>query len=71
MLFEFLQLQHLFKILCYRASDLSREKFNKTWDWLGFGGLEMVCPKRAKPWQLLRLYKLESFQSSPTVKQDI
>jgi hypothetical protein len=50
---------------------LSREKFNKTWDWLGFGGLEMVWPKRAKPCQLLRVYNLESFQSSPTVKQDI
>jgi hypothetical protein len=50
---------------------LSQEKINKTWGWFGFGGLEMVWPKRAKPCLLLRLYNWDSFQSSPTVKQDI
>jgi hypothetical protein len=70
-LFEFRQLQHLLEILFYRASDFESRLFNKTWNWLGFGCLEMVWPKRAKPCQLLRLYNLESCQSSPTVKQDI
>jgi hypothetical protein len=70
-LFEFRQLQHLLEILFYGASDFESSLFNKNWGWLGFGGLEMVWPKRAKPYQLLRLHNLESFQSSPTVKQEI
>jgi hypothetical protein len=32
---------------------LIQKKFKKSGGWHGFGGLVVLYPKRAKPWQLL------------------
>jgi hypothetical protein len=50
---------------------LSKEKVKKSCGWHGFGSLEVVWPKRAKPCQLLPLYNFASSETSSTVKQDI
>jgi hypothetical protein len=45
-LFEFRKLQHLLKILSYCTSDFESRKVQGSWDWHGFGGLEVLWPKR-------------------------
>ena len=70
-LFDFRQLEHLLEILFYCSSDFESRKFKKSRGWQGFGGLEVLWPKRAKPGQVLPLYNIASSETSPTVKQDI
>jgi hypothetical protein len=51
--------------------NLSRKKLKKSWGWRGFGGSEVLWPKRANPCQLFAFYNFASSETSPTVKQDI
>jgi hypothetical protein len=50
---------------------LSQEGFKKNCGWHGFGRLDVLWPKRAKPFQFLPFYNLASSETSPTVKLDI